>query len=504
MWYARSTQGDWFFVALLCGVLGIGSLSASAGPDEESYGDLSKPLKQEVSVDLIGTPLTRALETVARQAELNIIISPRHLGQISGNIVNLTIDKLTAAKTLNLIGIASETDWYIREGVVIFAPKDYVRSLRVERRVYDIRELLESVPNYLGPELSLDGSLNNTNSGGSYARQGESYGAGSYGGSNGGGGGGLFGDDGGDGGDDMPSRGELVDRISELIQTSIGEQDDWLEGRSTVREFNGTLIVNATPEELNEIGSLLDGLSAVGGRMVASEGQFFVVPRGLIDDLEGELVMDAEAYKDFAKKLGRDGDANVRRVASGRTVCFNGQRVYVYAGADKTFLSDLEPIPDAAGIDPTLSVLRNGAVLDIKPTIALDGKHISVAVRTEAVDRAKADTTPLPVGRVIDQSTRLGGSGSLEGTVKGAGPDGKDAEVQGTASIGGTVGDPDSDLLTGNAQLGQPEQDILVQRTNVRLPDGGAVVLSGVTSQFSDIDADSLEVIFVLRMRIVE
>lgn len=472
--------------------------AAWAGPAADELGDLAEPLNKEVKIDLIGTPLPRALETVARQAELNIIISPQYVSALSGNIVNLTIDGLTATKTLNLIGIATDTDWYIREGVVLFAPRKYVRSLRIERRVYDIRELLESVPNYLGPDLSIDGTLSNTSSGGSDARQSESY-------SRGGSGGGLFGDDdSGDLGEDTPSRDELISQIVSLIQSTIGEPGQWLEEESSVTEFNGSLIVNTVPEELDEIGQLLDSLSAAGGRMITTEGQFFVVPRGMMDDLDGGLVLDAQGYAKFAEKLERNNIANVRRIASGRTICFNSQRVYVYAGSDRALLSDLEPVPDAAGVDPTLSTAKNGAVFDLKPTITLDGKHISVAVRTEAVDRADIKTTPVPVGRVIDSSTRLGGSGSVEGTVKGAGPKGEDAEIEGTANIGGSVGGPDSDVLTGNASVGLPEQDILRHRTNVRVPNGGAVVMSGVTNQYKGIDADALEVIFVLRMRIVQ
>lgn len=491
---ARSfCSGVMSFAVMLVLVTG----QALAGPSQDEFGELAEPLKKEVAVDLIGTPLPRALEAVARQVGLNIIISPQHTNFIQGSLVNLTIDDLTAAKTLNLIGIATDTDWYINEGVILFAPKDFVRAMRIERRVYDIRELLESVPNYLGPDVSLDGALSNTSSGGSSAGQSESYGRGSYSG------GGLFGGGRDDVGEDMPSRGELVEQITDLIVSTVGEPDNWLDENSTVREFNGSLIVNATPEELHEIEELLDGLSEAGGRMVSAEGQFFVVPRGMVDELAGELVLDADGYAKLMQKLSPKGDANVRRVASGRTVCFNGQRVYVYAGSDRAFMSDVEPIPDAAGVDPTLSVLRSGAVLDIKPTIALDGKQVSVALRTEAVDRAKTDTTPLPVGRVIDQSVRLSGSGSLEGKAEGAGPDGKDADVTGTASIGGSVGGASNDVLTGNAQIGVPEQDLLVYRTNVRVPDGGAVVLSGVTNQFQNIDADALEVVFVLRMRIV-
>lgn len=467
-----------------------------AGPAAEDYGDLAEPLQKKVSVDLIGTPLPRALETIGRELDLNIVIAPQFSGQLDKSLVNLTIDDLPADKALNLVGLATQTDWFILEGVVMVAPEDHVRSRRVETRVYDINELLESVPNYVGPDLSIDGTLSNTNSGGSAAGQSESYG--------GGGGSGLFGGGKRDIGEDTPSRQELVDQIRNLITTTVGEPNHWLDAESTLTELNGNLIVNTTPEEHAQIKKLLNQLSASRGRMIVSEGQFFVVPRGVIDALDGDLIMDGAGYAELMKKLGRDAAPNTRRIASGRTICFNGQRVYVYAGGEQAILSDIEPIPDTSGVDPTVSVAHSGAVFDIKPTITLDSKGISLALRTEAVERADTTTTPVPVGTVSDRSLRLNGSGDVEGKVKGAGPEGEDADVDGEASLSGSLSGPADRAITGNAHLGLIEHDILTLRSNVRVPDGGALVLSGVTSQFEDIDADALEVIFVLRMRIVK
>lgn len=468
---------------------------AMAGPDDDSFGDLAEPLGKKVSFDLIGTPLDRALETVARQVDLNIIISPKRASTLSGLLVNLSIEELTASKTLNLIALATQTDWYIREGVVLFAEEDDIRALRIERRVYDIRELLESAPNYLGPRLGVDAALDNTSSGGSNASQSESYGEGDYSS------GGLFGDDDSDAGDDIPSRGELVGRVMELIKASVGDLDDWNQRRSTVQEFNGTLIVNALPEELDEVGTLLNSLSDSGGRMIVSEGQFFVVPQRMVDALEGRLVLDAKAYQAFSAKLtGKDADGNIRRIASGRTVCFNGQRVYVYAGSDQAFLSDIEPIPDAFSVDPTLSTLRKGSVLDIKPTITLDGKQVSVALRSDVIDQSRVNLSSIPVGSPPVGSERVSTTGVLKGEVKLS--DDETKPVTGTVSGGGTKRAPGANRVVGEAELGLPEQEILSLRTNVRIPDGGAVVLSGVTSQFGRIDADGMEIILVLRVRI--
>ena len=68
----------------------------------------------------------------------------------------------------------------------------------------------------------------------------------------------------------------------------------------------------------------------------------------------------------------------------------------------------------------------------------------------------------------------------------------------------GTKRAPGANRVVGEAELGLPEQEILSLRTNVRIPNGGAVVLAGVPSQFSRMDADGMEVILVLRVRINE
>ncbi len=474
--------------------------SAVAGPDESTFGDLAKPLSEKVSVELIGTPLSRTLDTLSRDVGLNLVIHPSFEPTLSGNLINLTIKDLPASKALNLIGVATQTDWYIQEGIVMFAPKRYVDAMRLETGVYDIRALIESVPNFTGPDLSVDGTLSNTSSGGSDARQSGSYGSG------GGGSGGLFGDSGSDLDEDLASRQELVDQVHQLIHSTTGEPDQWLDEEFTINEFNGNLIVKTTPEVHKEIEQLLDVLSATAGKMLMMEGQFYAVPRSMMDEMDGQLILDAAAYTAFAEKLKRGAKANARRIAAARTVCFNSQRVYIYAAKDGTLLSDIEPVPDAAGVDPTLSTAHNGAVLDIKPTITLDGKSVSVSIRSEVALNGKiAKTKHIPVGYAQSKDSDISTTGSFKGKVEGSGSDeGLDKDVSGSASQSGTLQGPTKTGLTGTAELDLPEQEIVTYRSNVRVPNGGAVVLSGVTDQFDAFDADGMEVIFVLRAKIAQ
>ncbi len=148
------------------------------------------------------------------------------------------------------------------------------------------------------------------------------------------------------------------------------------------------------------------------------------------------------------------------RLAAVRNVGFNGQRVYLYAGRDTTFVSDAEPVPDASSLDLTLSVLRNGAVLDVLPTIIRGGEEVVVAVK----------------GDVINAATVDGGGGIDTGSAPATQP----------------------------ANLQAPARDTVNYRTTVRLPRGGAVVLSGVSGLLQSADANDSEVALLLRVRVIE
>lgn len=464
-----------------------------AGPPAEDFGDLAEPLNKPITVNFIGTPLSQAVDTVRRELGINFLIRDE---VNDTRRITLNIQGLPAEQVLNLIGLASDTDWYIQQGVVVVATEDFVRQRSIETQIYNIADLIQSVPNYLGPTLSLNDALSNTNSGGSAGRQSESYGRGG-----GGGGGGLFGDDDGDLSEDTLSRAEKVNQITSLIQDTCGRPDEWLDEDSTMTELSGTLVVRTTPEVHAQIQSLLEQLSAARGRMVGVEGQYFAVPRGMLDALEGRFVLTAEELAEFGKGLA---DAEAVRISAGRTVCTDGQRVYIYAGHDTTFLSDLEPIPNSAGIDPTLSNSRNGVVIDVLPTITLDGKSISVAVRSDNIDGASLRTTPVPVGSVRDDSVPIRMGGSLKGKVESEDDDVADGEIQGEVNQGGHIGEDAVPEITGKVDLEMPENDMLTHRTNVRVPNGGAVILSGVSGMYSSLDAQDMELVLILRARIVE
>ena len=100
--------------------------------------------------------------------------------------------------------------------------------------------------------------------------------------------------------------------------------------------------------------------------------------------------------------------------------------------------------------DTTLSVLRDGVVLDVLPTLVSDGREVVVAIKSDVI----------PEKTVVNASESLG--------------------------------------------IESPGRDTLFYRTTVRVPAGGAVVLTGASSLLESVDADDSEIVMLLRVDAVE
>lgn len=469
---------------------------ANAGPTDDELGDLAEPLSTRVTAEFLDTPVFRVAEFIERESSLVVTIDSFH----DAVPINHKFEDVTIRQLLDRIALTTELDWIIEEGVVFIASDDDVRHRRATGAVFDIRGLLIQMPNYTGPRLGIDGSLSNTNTGGSNSYQADSRSRGG----GGGGGGGLFGDDSSDVVSDVPTRQEAIDSIVELIQDTVGEPDWWLDEEFTLRELNGQLVVRATPEAIEEIRTLLDDLGKTLGKMVSIEGQWFVMPRAVLDDLDGGFVLSPEGYAQLREQMDEFGET--RRIGSARTVCYNGQRVYVYSGNDSTFLSDIEPIPDTGTVDPTLSTLQNGASLDIESTITMDYKHIAVSVRSDVVVASGMEIVTIPIVGSSGASLPISTGGTVTGTVspqRGNDQDGQQ-DIRGEVNGSGELQVPGLPAPVAGIELDKPSQDIVNYRTNVRIPDGGAVVLSGVTGLIEGVDAEEFEVVLILRAHIIK
>ncbi len=358
-------------------------------------------------------------------------------------VLDKVVAEASAVNELDPIG------WSVSDGIIVVSTiRDLKRSTRFTR-TYDIHDLLVQIPSFDdAPEFDLSSALNRrgTSGGGS--------GSGGGGGRSGGSGGGsLFGDSGGgDSDEDLEAdRQQQIDDLLELIRTTVGERDDWVEfggDVSSISELNGLLIVNTTPDSHKQLSDLLTQLRQTRSMQISVEARFLLVDQNFLDevgididlqigdggadDKVGPIKFSQDSYSVTNRPLstglpGSFGSAaasatgigsflagsgfgatnqslgvsfyylddwgvnvlvratkNSRRAISltaPRITFFNGQRAYVTVARQVAFVSDLEPVPNASGFNPTIDVVQAGVLLDVEGTISADRRYVTMTVR---------------------------------------------------------------------------------------------------------------------------
>lgn len=511
--------GDWPELT----VIRLRGLDNDAGESEINRAAQAS-LRKIVTLSNDNLSLDQVISFIRDTTGANIAVNWNALELVAidqDSLVTISLSRVPAEQLLRLVLEQVSADAFdddkagftVTEGIVKISTLRDLKS-ETETRVYDIRDLLVQVPNFdNAPGFDLNEALSNTSSGGS--GQGGSGG----GGGGGGGEGGLFGDDNdSDSGENLPSRQELVDQIVNLVNTTVGDPDEWLDEESTLTELNGNMIIKTTGDNHRQIVGLLGRLRETRAVQISVEARFLSVDKNFLDefrldfdvsfnndnrdrinntgalDADGDLIVGPDGTPDNGASTlpitinndsvgiaGRPGtavgsrftdladnafqmgysfvndlqvdillnatQANERAVAltAPRITFFNGQRAYALVATQTAFVSDLEPIPDAFGFDPTVSVLTTGAVLDVEGTISSDRRYVTMTLRPSLANLVSLTDFEISGGQIAQP-----------------GPGG------GTGAIG---------TITGTIQV--PEIQITQIRNTVSIPDRGTLVVGG-------------------------
>lgn len=503
--------GDWPEIT----AIRLRGLDHNAG-ESEANRDAQAALRKIVTLSNDNLSLDQVIAFIRDTTGANIAVNWRALGLAEidqDSLVTISLSRVPAEQLLRLVldQVSAEVfeddekaGFTVSEGIIKISTLRDLKS-ETETRVYDIRDLLVQVPNFTNaPGFDLNDALSNTSSGGS--------GQGSTGGGNGGGSneGGLFGNDDDDQNEVLPTREELVGQIVELINTTVGHPDEWLDAESTLNELNGNMIIKTTGDNHRQIVGLLGRLRETRAIQISVEARFLSVDQNFMDefrldvdvafnhdnldriggvDANGNAVPDGipdngahtlpiTINNDSVTLAGRPGtilgnrftdtannafslgysfvndlqvnvllnatQANERVMAltAPRITFFNGQRAYALVATQTAFVSDLEPVPDAGGFDPTISVVTTGAILDVEGTISADRRYVTMTLR------------PSLANLVSLTDFTIGGGGR----------------------VGGGVGLP---LVTGPSTIQVPEIQITQVRNTVSIPDRGTLLVGG-------------------------
>jgi general secretion pathway protein D len=465
----------------------------------------------ELRFDAVG--LTDVIDFLRDVSGANIFVNWRALegATIDRNApVTARLRDVPFRKALDIIlqdvgGGTVKLAYTVDEGVITISTAEELAT-NTMTQTYDIRDLIINVPDFdNAPTFDLTNS-NTTGGGGS---------SGSGGGGGGSSSGGLFSDDSESSDQEQgPTRDELVEKITALIQNSVAK-DTWeINGGTigTLSELNGTLIVTQTPENQGKVNSLLEKLREQRAIQVTVEARFLTVQRNFLEDIgmdfdfrfntEGAVsssltsVSLNNASSDFtvAPKTGVPG--TIGDFASGLTVgsadpaggpaaftflddfqvnfliratqaaqtstsltapritLFNGQRAYVVVSTQRAYVSDLTPTAaqNAIAFDPEISTVESGVKLDVQATVSADRKYVTLTLRPELSTLVNLFT--FSFAQQSSQSIGGGGTGVIDtGSVTSAG--------------------------TGLVQQQEIQRTRL--ETTVSVPDGGTLLLGGQT-----------------------
>jgi tetratricopeptide (TPR) repeat protein len=281
--------------------------SAAGFRDTEADQAVMAKLRERIAVDFNETDAEQAFNYLKEVTDLDFYIDWKSLdtvGITKSSPVTLAFPQIRGDKALDLTletaagdasnptdAQANHGDWTVEDGIVVVASTEAL-ALRRVTIVYDVRDLLFIVPYFdNAPNFNIDAALNQGGQG-----QGGGGGGGGGGGFGGGGGGGFGGGGGGSGGGGGPGGGgslfgsggdagiedqreQILESLKELIKYLVPEAF-WDKGdltESRLDDFNGNLIVTATPRTHRDIMNLLTQLRAVRAIQINIESRLIGV-----------------------------------------------------------------------------------------------------------------------------------------------------------------------------------------------------------------------------------
>ena len=421
-------------------------------------------------------------------------------------LTNVRFEKALQTVLREVGGGGTPLDYNIEEGIITISTREAIAQASPRTVVYDVSDLLFR-PLDAGDPPEVEFQLEAVERGGG----------------GGGGGGGLFGGGQGGGAGQAESRPpetileELVSLIEQLVTP-----DQWSTngGTGNIRPFQTgssySMIVTATRNSHRELESLLNKLRTSQAVQVSVEARFLQISRSFLEDIGLDIDVDLNVGGSISEKLGSFTGPNgsfsnnvpVRQNSSTftenprtglpsaitspapslnvqgsylddfsvnfllratqasvnssiaqapRLTLFSGQRSRVIVGEYQFFVTDLTPVvgTGAVAFQPDPSAVFTGVELWVQAVVSADRKYVQLNL----VPRLRQ---LLSVQNFTFQTAATGGTGGGGG---------------GTLPPGSVI--PVAGIATATIQL--PTQRFTGVYTSTSVPDGGTVLLGGLT-----------------------
>ncbi len=406
-------------------------------------------------------PVMEAIDFLQTLGKVNIV-PDRSKFEDPAKTVTLKLDNIPLETAIKLLTEQLGLKWVIRDGVVFISDAEGVKR-PPETNAYDVRDLLADIPNFQGPTFELQ----NISS--------------SRGGTSGGGSGSsIFAtDESTTNTETTKSAEESLNDLIELVKQVI-EAGTWDEGSgNAIRGRAGSIIVTHTPETQQKVQQLLEDLRKTRALQVSIDIRFITLTDNFLEsigfDFTGQnnpaasaphyIDSDADGIPDTSEGLEYDrtirgghwtflgtainglggptglGTAKGLADASGgltlatsfledvevnfiltavqqserstlmnapKLTMMNGQRAYIALSRQQNFVQDVtvQVSEGAVGYDPDIGTVQDGIVFDVRPTVSADRRYVQMDLRPsvaviERIDNFQTITTGLFGGAVV-------------------------------------------------------------------------------------------------------
>jgi type II secretory pathway component GspD/PulD (secretin) len=435
----------------------------------------------KISLNFTDTPLPEVVSFMQEVTQLNIMIDRRAIEDPESKTVTFKVDELAFDQALDLILKMADLAYRVDEGVIVITSKEAMQKETV-LELYDVQDLTIKITNFKAPEISLE-SAGAADSGG--------IGVGTTGGE--------------EEGTAIPGE-DLKLLISQNIAPGT-----WDTPPNSIEYQNGILIVRHTSQTQGQINAFLNRVRESTGLLVTIESRFltvqehfledvgvdyrglestnnfepgsrgpipvlddFTIPptptpagyfegsagptagspigpesgfyglfgpensrelRGIVEHLVGGNELVNFFYNNIFSNTGGLGlvftlvddtsleailratrkDEKSRVLTAPKLTVYNTQRANVFVASQIAYIRDydIEIAQDAAIPDPVVGTFQDGIALDVRPTISADRKYITLELRPTVAEQVQditdsfVDIFPDPTRRAITVPVRI-------------------------------------------------------------------------------------------------
>ena len=448
--------------------------------------EVMNKLEEPITVNFQENDIMDVVQFLQAQTDVNIILDPEVVAELDVPPITMEMSNVKLGSALEFIMTLTELRYSLQDEAVYISSEDGLRG-DATMVIYDIRDLINPLTMFPGPRMTIpqpgsdDGNLVTE-------IEGESD----------------------------EEVGDFIELISEVVSPESWDQDG-----ISIDEYNGNMVVTQTPDVHSEIDELLRTLRNQRGVQISVQVKWLDVTDSMLelitfewddyssltvtpqnlgtpsrplplgfysnnDRSSGVATINNDGIGNYFENtgfgnpqgFGFDGQLNVfidqdpeGLIASllvnaveqsdraniaiePRITLFNGQRSHLVQLVQQSYVSDYDVVGDQ--YDPVISVLAFGTVLDVEAIASADRKYITLTLQ--------------PTNAILEQFREF----NLTSDV-----------LFGAANAGGNANVPGNIPAGLNYPLTAPEVSYRSVQTSVTIPDGGTMLVAGLTNASS-------------------